>query len=320
MNNALKRFEAADPARDLHPDPDLDFLESTLRLPTPRPRTKPRGRIVVPLALTATAALAVVVLIGSGARQASRPVETIDLAAQAYAMTTVAPGEIQHTFVRTTAESPRLSGSPKVERGSIEEWRRGARVHRLERVGTTTQDRVIDNEGILRQVSEDGALRISRPGDSKDAAMVIAQGQAGFVETFRTAYKKGRLDPAGNATFAGRPALRYRDTKGPGPSAVRDYYVDRRTGAPLGSVSTFSPGLQTPSGSFVPGTFKFTSTVETIETLAPTPENRAKVTTLSLPRRRDRDGCIRGPISRAQSADTAARSDCGGTPGAPIEP
>lgn len=326
MSNALTRFEAADPSRDLDPELDLELLEATLALPAPGPPAKSRRRAVLPIAITATAALAAVVLIGSESREAPPPVRTIDLAAQAYAMTTVVPNEIQHTLVRTTTQSPRSSESPKVERGSIEEWRRGSRVHRLERIGSTALDHVIDGNGVMRQVSGDGALRIIRPSDNEDAAMVIAKEQAGFVETFRTTYEQGRLDPAGNVTFAGRPALRYRVTAAPQgptatpPAAVQDYYIDRRTGAPLGYVSTFRSSMRTASGSSVTGTFKFTSTVETIETLPPTTENRAKVTTLSLPRRRDRNGCVRGPLENARTSDTAARSDCGGTPGARIEP
>ena len=63
---------------------------------------------------------------------------------------------------------------------------------------------------------------------------------------------------------------------------------------------------------------RYVLTVRTIEQLAPTPKNLGELRTLILPRRRDAEGCIRGPVSGARNSDTAIKRDCGGTPGAPI--
>jgi hypothetical protein len=64
---------------------------------------------------------------------------------------------------------------------------------------------------------------------------------------------------------------------------------------------------------------RWVQTVRTIEQLEPTPENLRMLRTHVLVRRRDADGCIRGPLTNARPSDTASRSDCGGTPGAPID-
>jgi len=64
--------------------------------------------------------------------------------------------------------------------------------------------------------------------------------------------------------------------------------------------------------------FHVVQTVRLIERLEPTPENLARVRTLTLPRRRRADGCIRGPVTDGRNSDTASKRDCGGTPGAPL--
>jgi hypothetical protein len=58
--------------------------------------------------------------------------------------------------------------------------------------------------------------------------------------------------------------------------------------------------------------------VRSIEHLSATEANLAKLHTFTLSRRRDADGCVRGPVSGARRSDTAARADCGGTPGAAL--
>ena len=110
-----------------------------------------------------------------------------------------------------------------------------------------------DADGVMRQVDHDGSYRTVRTTDNRDAAKVIAQQQAGFLDEFRDLYERGQLAPGGTEQFAGRPAQRYdvsaeqnapenvvvngRTVPGPpGPEQV--FYIDRTTGEPLGYTST----------------------------------------------------------------------------------
>jgi|GEM_PF-5072587 len=336
-----RRLAAADPARDLRPAPSEELLARLLtrpRPPAPTRRARRRPLLRPALALALVAAIVAVVL----ATSPSGPVRTsgpgaLALAAQAYARTAAAPDEIVHTVA--TIERVGSTGSGRtVETGSIEEWHRGAETQRIERYYAadgrllTALDHVIDADGVMRQVDQDGGYRIVRTSDNEDAANAIATQQAGFVEQFRRLYERGQLDPGGDASFAGRPAQRYvvsaeqntpkivsdgRTVDAPpsmaGPEQA--FYVDRETGEPLGFTSVMRVNGSGPAASEL----RYVETVTKIERLAPTPQNLERLRTMILPRRRDAEGCIRGPVSGARSSDTATKRDCGGTPGAAID-
>lgn len=326
-DDTTRRLAEADPAQALDPPPREDLLAQTLALPRSpaspgRAFMRSRRRVVVPaVALGAVAALA-----GTGLLIDSGGPRALDLAAQAYAQTSAPAGEIVHTVVTSVSTGmPIGSGDEGPTTVTIEEWHRGVETHRLETYvasgGTRLiLDNVIDAEGVMRQITGDGGYRIVRRSDNEDAANVIAQQQSGFVADFRRRYEKGELDPGGDAEFAGKPARRYivSSGTGPPPGPEQAFYIDRETGAPLGYTSTLQ--IQTMvDGAPRRSTVRSVQTVRKIERLAPTPENLELLRTPSLPRRRDADGCIRGPVTDARSSDTASRSDCGGgEPGAPL--
>ncbi len=224
------------------------------------------------------------------------------------------------------SERPTSTASSAVqcEKGSIEEWHRGRETHCLERYGPATAlDHVIDADGVMRQITEACAYRIVRPSDNEDAADVIGQQQAGFVEDFRKRYEEGRLDPDGDVQFAGRPARRYvvsdentsdQPLVNRPPQPEQTFYIDRETGEPLGYTSIMKTGVSDGQGRTVLGLMRYELTVRTIERLPATAENLANLRTFTLPRRRDADGCIRGPATNARGSDSAAKTDCGGTP------
>jgi hypothetical protein len=316
----MRRLAAADPARDLKPAPDAQLLSQTVG--EPRTGASP-GRVRVrrfTLATTAAIASAVAVaalLASTGDRAPGRG--GLALAAQAYALTSPEADQILYTRATTLSERTSPSGTLEREAGSLEEWHRGRETHRIERYGARTAlDHVIDAEGVMRQITDDGGYRIIQPTDNEDSATVIDQEQDGFVQHFRERYEQGRLDPAGEVQFAGRPARRYLVEPTPAagseqpPRPLRPelaFYVDRETGRPLGYTSELDLG---------DGTFRYELVVHEIEQLPATEENLAKLRTHSLPRRRDAEGCIRGPVTGARPADTAPKRDCGGTPGAVV--
>ncbi len=327
-NDVLTRLAEADPAQHFDPAPDEDLLARTLatpRAPTSRESSAVRRRLRVPAVAVIFAAAAVVAVALLGI---SRGPDSLALAARAYAQTSAGPGEIVYTLA-TSVRTNNLTGTLERETGTIEEWHRGTETHRLETYvsqhGTRTAlDHVIDAAGVMRQVDAGGRYRIIRPSDNKDAANAIAQQQAGFIQEFRRRYERGELDPAGDVQFAGRPARRYIVAATPAagpqpPSPQQAFYVDRDSGAPLG----YTSDLQLPGGAGNSATpqarsFRVVETVRTIRRLTPTPENLRKLRTLTLPRRRDANGCIRGPVTNARNSDTAAKRDCGGTPGAKL--
>lgn len=332
----------ADPARELDPTPSEELLAQLLARPrvsrvTRRHRRARRAVLTPMIALAVGAAVMAAVLVASP----SGPVRTtgrgsLALAAQAYAKTNAAPGDIVHTVAKF--ESTDASGRT-LETGSIDEWHRGQETHRIERDYSTNGrltaalDQLIGADGIMRQIDQDGAYRIVGKADNPDAANVIATRQSGFIEEFRHLYERGQLDPGSEAQFAGRPAQRYvvsaqqntqkivvdGQTDPAPPSAPQGpeqvFYIDRDTGEPLGYTST----LRSDDGEGgAPTTARYVETVTSIEQLASTPESLSKLQTFILPRRRDAQGCIRGPLTGARDSHTATKRDCGGTPGAPI--
>jgi len=331
----MRRFAELDPARELDPAPDGQLLARTLARPQgfrPTPLRAVRSHARLFASATATAlivaivAIVAVALLAAPGGPASGP-GGLNLAAQAYAQTSVTSDEILYTLATATSERPAPSGTLKREEGSIEEWHRGRETHRLERYGSETAlDHVIDADGVMRQISDDGAYRIIRPSDNEDAANVIAEQQSGFVEQFRRNYEQGRLDPAGDVRFAGRPARRYVVSPQPStdpainrpPQPEQTFYIHRETGEPLGYTSTLDANLSDGEGKAFPANMQYELIVRTIKQLPPTQENLAKLHGFSLPRRRDADGCIRGPVTNARNSDTAVKSDCGGTPGAAL--
>jgi hypothetical protein len=126
--------------------------------------------------------------------------------------------------------------------------------------------------------------------------------------------------------FAGRRARRYIVT----PESISDpainlppqpeqtFYIDRETGEPLGYTSTLRTNFSDGEGKVLPAKMRYELIVRSIRQLPATAENLAKLHGFSLPRRRDADGCIRAPVTSARDGDTAAKSDCGGTPGAAL--
>ena len=346
IDRELRRLADADPAVGLDPAPSEDLLAQLLTEPRSagrgtRVRRARRLALRPAISLAAVAVLVVVVLLASP----SGPVRTtapgsLALAAQAYANTSATSHEIVHTLARFERTE-----NGTLQNGTIEEWHRGDETHRIETYYsangdvTAALDHVIDADGVMRQVTEDGSYRIIRASDNEDAANVIAQEQSGFIEQFRQAYERGQLDSTGDAPFAGRPARRYvvsADQNTPktvvmngktvpapaglpaGPQQV--FYIDRDTAQPLGYTSTMHMNISSGQGGSTPTTLRYVEAVKTIEQLAATPENLAKLRTLSLKRRRDADGCIRGPVTDAHNSDTASKTDCGGTPGAVVGP
>lgn len=303
-DDTIDRLASSDPARALRPDPAEDLLARTLSLPRtePRPPWQARRlalRIAIPVAAVAgIAAIAVLVLPHGGDERA--------LAAQAYEQTSPAPGQILHTVVTSAGEFVPDPGQPAAEMGSptrTEEWHRGHEIHQYEAFKNPGEppmavDRTIDADGVMRQVNEEGQYRVIRPRDGEDAAHVIADDQAGFVARFRRSYERGTLDPAGDVTFAGRPARRFVIAATPGGKVIGDdgkgttrmtmpgprieYFVDRDTGAPLGSISAMRTSMANGKTTGSTGTWRTVQTVERIERLDPTAANLAQLRELRL--------------------------------------
>lgn len=328
----MRRLGEIDPARELDPAPDERLLARTIARPqglraTPHQAVSSRTRLFASATAAALiVAIVVVALLAAPGGPASGP-GGLSLAAQAYAQTSVPADEILYTLATTTSERPTASGTLKREDGSIEEWHRGRETHRLERYGPETAlDHVIDADGVMRQISDDGAYRIIRPTDNEDAAGVIAEQQAGFVEQFRRRYERGQLKPGGDVRFAGRPARRYIVSPVPStdpainqpPQAEQTFYIDRETGKPLGYTSTLTTNFNDGEGKNFAATMHYELVVRSIKQLPATQENLAKLHGFSLSRRRDADGCIRAPVTSSRDSHPTAKSDCGGTPGAAL--
>jgi hypothetical protein len=324
-DQTLQRLAEADPAGQLDPVPPDDLLARILAAEPAAPaarRTRSR-----PLRVAAVAAAIVLAVVAATLTIGPRGSTSLALAAQAYAQTTADGGDILYTRVATLRTETTSEGTRR-ETGTIEEWLRGDESHRLQVLVSDTGrrlalDHVIGPDGVMHQVTGDGGYRIVRRSDNEDAANVIASERAGFVQEFRRSYERGDLDEATDVEFAGRPARRYVvAAQGPPerrpPTPEHAYYVDRETGAPLGSTTTFRMAFTDGNGPAVPTTMRWVQTVEAIERLEPTAENLEKLRTHVLPRRRDAEGCIRGPVTDARTSDTAPRRDCGGKPGAPL--
>ncbi|MCW3048260.1 MAG: hypothetical protein JWO74_2544 [Solirubrobacterales bacterium] len=318
------------------PDLERDLVEAAGRWLTPSDRPvvartprRSRRRAVRSVGLVAVVATAAVFEL-LGVRGAPR---SLDLAARAYAQTSALPGQILYARVTGTSVVTDTTGAHERFTVTIQEWHRGRETHRLETYRspagwlTAALDHVISADGVMRQINKQGGYRIVRPSDNQDAADVIAQQQAGLIEDFRRRYEEGRLDPSGDVNFAGRPARRYIVTPQTGGTAIgplppqptQAFYVDRETGSPLGYTSTLPLAMPRGGGPSAQGTTRFVETVRAIKRLDPTPKNLAKLHDFALPRRRDAQGCIRGPVQGARNSDTASRRDCGGTPGAVVD-
>ena len=77
-------------------------------------------------------------------------------------------------------------------------------------------------------------------------------------------------------------------------------------------------GSATPAGGLANTPSRYEQVVRTNEDLPPTTKTLAALQTFTLLRRRDAQGCVRAPLTNARKSDTAAKSDCGGTPGAAL--
>jgi hypothetical protein len=317
------------------PDLERDLLAAADRwLPqreTPIARRTRWIRVAVGAAALAgvAAGVAVVLVVTVGGQS-----QALALAARAYKQTTVIPGQILYTRAVVITTITDAKGTRQRDTDTIQDWHRSLESHRLEIVRshtgkvTAALDHVVSADGVMRQIDEQGGYRIVRPSDNHDASEVIADQQAGLIGEFRRRYEESRLKPAGDVEFAGRPAFRY--TVIPKPPIVapglrrhevpppvepdENYYVDRETGMPLGFTGSMAITVDPRGGVPQPGITTSVETVQAIERLAPTSSNLAKLHRFVLPRRRDADGCIRGPVQQARTSDRAPKYDCGGTP------
>jgi hypothetical protein len=264
----------------------FDTLERQLHDAASRRRRRPALLLVPALIVAAIAALLVVNGGGSGTVPADEKEAVATLMPAATpAFVTVDSNKIVYVHA-TTVAIDHTNGGDRKPTSVTEEWHRGRETHRLV-TGTNADgssfslDHVIEADGTMHQVNEEGTYRVIRGSDAndaaKDAANVIADEQAGFLESFRNRYEPGSLDPSGDVTFAGKPAYRYHIAADANRSPDQSYYIDRTNGEPLGFTSTLDLD---PSSSVTA-----TQTVDTIEFLDPTPENLAKLRTLTLKRR-----------------------------------
>ncbi|CAA9520059.1 MAG: hypothetical protein AVDCRST_MAG13-3315, partial [uncultured Solirubrobacteraceae bacterium] len=249
-------------------------------------RPRPLARPAAVLAAAAVVAAGVWAVPGGGGR--------LDLAAAAYAQTSDA-GDVlfSRIAVRTVVDLP---GRRDVTVSTIKQWRRGeqslTRVtfgHEGERPQVV--DAVFATTGMPRDRSSSDPLPPIDPDEGAEERELLARARHGFVEDFRRSYERGLLQDDGDATFAGRPARRY-VVAAPGPEGVRqEIYLDAGTGAPLGSVDR-SPVYRDAGGADDAedggpparrageepvGSVVSVTTVETVERLAPTPENLARL-------------------------------------------
>jgi hypothetical protein len=227
----------------------------------------------------------------------------IDPAARAYAQT--APGEhILH--VDLTLTTVMTGDNPMDQRTDEQIWQYRDRTHRVE---TTTQHD--DSAGtperetfdhvkvgdVMWTRMDDGEIQTLRASDSDEARMAV-EVDRDFIASFRRRYASHSLRDAGETEFAGRRARAYEVTnpRAPTPGIMRlpvdteTYYLDAKTGDPLGSVKTLAlREHKRPSGKaeFRPedmrvgpkiGEIRMTEVVNRIERLPLTPENRARLT------------------------------------------
>jgi hypothetical protein len=248
------------------------------------------------------AAIALVVLLVSGGDRGTIGADEREAVARPAAAATppyvrVDPNKIVYIHAAIT-DVEDTKGSTHENTLVLQEWHRGRETHRLETDGACTSlDHVIDADGTMHQIDELGRYRVIRGSNaddaSKDAANVSADEQTGFLESLQKLYTAGILDPSEDVTFAGRPAYRFHiaatPAKGPRnrtpghgfsvtpPGPDQSYFIDRATGEPLGYTSTMQ---------FGPAEKRTASeTADRIELLDPTPENLAKLRTLTLKRR-----------------------------------
>ncbi|MEV4419180.1 hypothetical protein AB0L40_04295 [Patulibacter sp. NPDC049589] len=320
----LLGLAAADPARDIDPNeqPTAEQIDAARHRTVPAdviPRTRPRARraLVPSLGLLAVGATALVVLPGAGT--------PIDLTAEAYAQTTAPRGRIAYALVTATSTQTTKGKITRRERYRDESWAYGKESHTVTSIFPPDRrpmvaDHVTGTDGVMHHIDNDGMYRIVRPSDNEDSANVIATEQAGFVAEFRKSYERGQLDPAGDTTYAGRPARRYivRDPRRPERGFAQSFYLDRKTGAPLGMITESQAFIGNAPESDGPTTMRYASVVRKLAALPPTAENLRNLRTPTIVRRRDADGCIHGPVTRARSSDTARRYDCGGPPNGPV--
>ncbi len=287
--DVLDRLRRHDPAAGLDPAAPDDLLARLLAEPRPDPaRRRPLSGGRGPRVAIGVVAAAALIAGASVARDGGSP----DLAARAYAQTDAGNG-VLHVVLhnRTDFEvSP-----PQDTTGTLESWVHGDEAHTiLESVQdgrTFTSDQLLGSDGVIRNLLADGELQTVRPREGAKAREIIARSRQDFVADFRARYERGVLDEAGDTTFEGRPARRYvvrhRGVSVPGRPGLagaskEEYFVDRSSGEPLGSIfsSTLHELEAVEDGRPVAGresTVRFIQVVDTIERLPATPENLAKV-------------------------------------------
>jgi hypothetical protein len=205
-------------------------------------------------------------------------------------------GKIQYVKV-AIENTTTVRGKVKPEGGTIEEWHRGTETHRISRYASgETLEHIISAAGEMRQIDSQGGYRIIQPADGADGRHVIADEQRGLVADFLRFYREGKPDDS-DFTFAGHPAkrsvyqqvIKTRDQNGNllasdlGPR--RYYYVDAKTGAPLGTSSTDDRGQDAKGDRLL---MTFMQTFLTIRELPPTAANVAKLRRFILQRKRDK--------------------------------
>lgn len=287
---AFKRLRAADPVAGLDPPAPEDLLAQLTSRPRPTPAGRPLRRATprrtVAIGGLAAAALAGAAVLGDGSSDAPGP----SLLAKAYAQATAGEQVIQYSRI-TGRQEFRSPDRRREDVTRIESWVFGERVRTIitsvQEGKTFVSDQVLGSDGVLsihlQPGDEEQVVRV----DDDETRKVIARMRRGFLTNFTVAYRRGTLDRRGPATFGGRPAQRYVVARG-WLDHPETFYVDAETGTPLGSTQSFSSHSASqlkigpdrklhPTGKPDART-SITTTVEALDELPPTPQNRARLT------------------------------------------
>jgi hypothetical protein len=294
MTDPITLLREADPVErldvDLDAPPPIAVLERITATPPRRTPRRALSRLAIAAVGACAAAAAVLALLSGGAE--------FDPAARAYAQTAPGP-QILHVIVNTSMV---MTGSHPIRQQDRDEmWQYGDKSHRV--TATSQQD---DSNGtpphetieyvkvgdVLRARMQDGEIQTTRTSDSDEARRAL-QTESDFVAAFRRRYEKHALRDAGETTFAGRRARAYEVTdaadSSPGelrpPATKETYYLEAKTGDPLGSIRTMALYDFTVGRDHKPvqtnvktGDIRTTEVVERLERLPLTPANLAKLT------------------------------------------
>jgi hypothetical protein len=256
------RLRTADPVADLDVRPPDELLERIVAAP----RARPPRRLLVPAVVVAAGVAAAVLVLDT-------PTPGPDLAARAYAATS--DGErILYSRVRTEQRFEIEGAAPRVDVGTEEQWLYGDRAHSIVNIPADgwTSHNILRADGTLLLIEDSGREEVIRPDDSREARQVTEGARKGFVATFRERYENGKFEAKGTTTFAGRTVRRYVVRDGAGPD-LEEYYLDTRTGEPVGSLNRWVTDGAGRDGRPTRGIASTETVVEALDQLAPTPEN-----------------------------------------------